>query len=92
MHAAPRVAVRGRGQRSLALARAAYHLGNRHIPLQIDGRGLRYQHDHVLDDMVRSLGLPVHTIEAPFQPEGGAYAQGHHHGHSDGDGRSRSRS
>jgi urease accessory protein len=65
----------------LALARAAYHLGNRHVPVQIDAGKLRYQHDHVLDDMVRALGLPVHTEQAPFQPEGGAYAHGHSHGH-----------
>jgi urease accessory protein len=68
----------------LTLARAAYHLGNRHIPIAIDEGGLSYQHDHVLDDMVRSLGLPVTTIEAPFNPEPGAYAQGthgHDHGH-----------
>jgi urease accessory protein len=66
---------------SLALARAAYHLGNRHVPVQIDAGTLRYQHDHVLDDMVRALGLPVHSERAPFQPEGGAYGHGHGHGH-----------
>ena len=65
----------------LALARAAYHLGNRHVPLQIRGGELSYQHDHVLDDMVRSLGLSVSTVKAPFQPEGGAYGRGHGHGH-----------
>ena len=69
----------------LQLARACYHLGNRHIPLQIDEGILRYQHDHVLDDMVRGLGLEVKTDQAPFEPESGAYAggsHGHHHGHS----------
>ena len=68
----------------LTLARAAYHLGNRHIPVAIDPEGLSYQHDHVLDDMVRSLGLPVSTITAAFHPESGAYAQGspgHSHDH-----------
>src|SRR5215213_7701280 len=65
----------------LALARAAYHLGNRHIPVQIEVGTLRYQHDHVLDDLVRALGLSVHTERAPFQPEGGAYGHGHTHGH-----------
>jgi urease accessory protein len=65
----------------LALARAAYHLGNRHVPVQIEAGKLRYQHDHVLDDMVRALGLPVHTERAPFQPEGGAYGGGHGHDH-----------
>lgn len=62
----------------LALARAAYHLGNRHVALQITGNDLRYLHDHVLDAMVRALGMEVETVEAPFQPEGGAYE--HHHG------------
>jgi len=69
----------------LALARAAYHLGNRHIPVQIEAGTLRYQHDHVLDDMVRALGLPVHSERGPFQPEGGAYGHGHGHGHDLGD-------
>lgn len=66
----------------LHLARACYHLGNRHIPLQIDKGVLRYQHDHVLDDMVRGLGLDVKTEQAPFEPESGAYSGGGHHGHS----------
>ena len=65
----------------LQLARACYHLGNRHIPLQIDKDVLRYQHDHVLDDMVRGLGLDVKTEQAPFEPESGAYSAGSH-GHS----------
>ena len=64
------------------LARAAYHLGNRHVPLQVDNGWLRYQADHVLDDMVRNLGLSVIHEEAPFEPEGGAYGGGHAHSHS----------
>lgn len=65
------------------LARAAYHLGNRHVALQIQEGRLMYLHDHVLDDMVRGLGLAPHVVEAPFEPEAGAYAQGagHHHQH-----------
>jgi len=55
------------------LSRAAYHLGNRHVGLQIGPGWLRYQHDHVLDEMVRGLGLAVNVEEAPFEPEGGAY-------------------
>jgi urease accessory protein len=58
---------------ALLLARAAYHLGNRHVPLQIEPGRLRYRHDHVLDDLVRSLGLTVTADEGPFEPEGGAY-------------------
>lgn len=57
-----------------ALARAAYHLGNRHMPLQVGESWLCYQHDHVLDDMVRGLGLQVSAVEAAFEPEEGAYA------------------
>ena len=62
----------------LLLAKACYHLGNRHVPLQIDKIFLRYQHDHVLDEMVRGLGLQVTTEQAPFEPESGAYSGGHH--------------
>ena len=73
----------------LLLARACYHLGNRHMPLQIGNGMLRYQHDHVLDDMLRGLGLEPVFVEAPFEPEPGAYggsAQGHaHHGHTHDD-------
>jgi len=62
----------------LQLARAAYHLGNRHVSVQIGAGWLRYLHDHVLDDMVRGLGLPVTTDTLPFEPEAGAYS-GHAH-------------
>jgi urease accessory protein len=60
------------------LTRAAYHLGNRHVPLQIEPGILRYQHDHVLDEMLEQLGLPVLAVEAPFEPEAGAYSGGGH--------------
>lgn len=67
---------------ALTLARASYHLGNRHVALQIGQGWLRYKHDHVLDDMVRHLGLEVSDEMAPFEPEGGAYGGGHgHHQH-----------
>jgi len=63
------------------LARAAYHLGNRHVALQMGQGWLRYQHDHVLDEMVRGLGLAVEVEAAPFEPEGGAYGSTpHRHG------------
>ncbi|WP_018869207.1 urease accessory protein UreE [Thioalkalivibrio sp. ALgr3] len=64
----------------LLLARAAYHLGNRHIALQIDPGRLRYLHDHVLDDMLRGIGLDPIFEHAPFEPEAGAYGHGHAHG------------
>ena len=61
-----------------ALARAAYHLGNRHTPTQV-GRGwLRIQADDVLAAMLRGLGATVTALSAPFEPEAGAYAAGHH--------------
>jgi urease accessory protein len=64
------------------LARASYHLGNRHVALQIGPGWLRYSHDHVLDDMLRGLGLTVKVERAPFEPEGGAYvASAHAHSH-----------
>jgi urease accessory protein len=71
------------------LLRAAYHLGNRHVALQIEPQGLRYLHDHVLDDMLVGLGLAPRALHAPFEPEHGAYGHGaahpahgpHDHGH-----------
>jgi urease accessory protein len=89
VRAAPEVVSTVRSGDPLALARAAYHLGNRHVPLQIAAGLLRYQHDHVLDEMVEGLGLQVVAEEAPFEPEAGAYhaAAGHRHhgrGHSHG--------
>ncbi len=62
----------------LLLTRAAYHLGNRHVPTQIEAGSLAYPHDHVLDDMVRGLGLDVVVVTAPFEPEPGAYGHGSH--------------
>ena len=62
-------------------ARACYHLGNRHVPLEIKVDYLRYQHDHVLDDMLAGLGLTVTHEQAQFEPEAGAYAHSHHTHH-----------
>lgn len=77
------------------LARAAYHLGNRHVRLQVAENMVLYQSDHVLDDMLRHFGLVVEHGEAPFEPEPGAYhrntsaggrpaSQGHSHSHASG--------
>lgn len=70
---------------ALLLSRAAYHLGNRHMPLQIQRGELRYSHDHVLDDMLQQLGLQPTSARLPFEPESGAYGHGHqfatHHHH-----------
>jgi urease accessory protein len=82
-----------RGADPAHLVRIAWHLGNRHLPTQIVGRGLRIRRDHVIEAMVTGLGARVIEIEAPFDPEGGAYAAahaahdhdhghtGHHHAH-----------
>jgi urease accessory protein len=74
------------------LARACYHLGNRHIPVEVGEGWARYLHDHVLDAMVVELGLAVDVASLPFEPEAGAYgghgAGGHggdHHHHGDHD-------
>jgi urease accessory protein len=61
-----------------SLARAAYHLGNRHVALQVGEGWVRYLHDHVLDDMVRGLGFEVVVESAPFEPEAGAYGAHSH--------------
>src|SRR3979411_1498777 len=94
--AAPESLIEIRGTDPQHLVRVAWHLGNRHLPTQIIGKGLRIRRDHVIEAMVRGLGARVIEIEAPFDPEGGAYAAGgnatapesdpHHHGHHDHDG------
>ncbi len=67
------------------LVRIAWHLGNRHLPVQMLGEHIRIRADHVIAAMVRGLGGHVHTIDAPFDPEAGAYAGGHGHHHHDED-------
>lgn len=62
------------------LARGAYHLGNRHVALQITAGRLVYPHDHVLDGLCRELGLAVSVQLLPFEPEAGGYAGEHGHG------------
>ena len=92
--AAPETLIEATADTPLLFARAAYHLGNRHVPVQIiptEGGGkLRFQTDHVLAEMVKGLGCVVAEVEAPFQPESGAYgansgAHGGHHHHHDHD-------
>jgi urease accessory protein len=89
--AAPEKLIEAVADTPLLFARAAYHLGNRHVPVQIlpteNGGKLRFQTDHVLAEMVKGLGCRVSEAEAPFQPESGAYGahtggHGHHH-HAD---------
>jgi urease accessory protein len=62
---------------------AAYHLGNRHVPLQIGDGWLRLEQDYVLKDMLVGLGMQVSEVLAPFEPEAGAYGGGHRHGHDE---------
>ncbi|MBD9482626.1 urease accessory protein UreE [Pseudomonas sp. PDM14] len=67
---------------SFELTRAAYHLGNRHVALQLGDGWLRLLDDYVLKGMLDQLGAITCVIEAPFQPEHGAYGGGHHHSHA----------
>ncbi len=81
--AAPEPLIELRGVDPRQMVRLAWHLGNRHLPVQIAGKHLRIRRDHVIEEMVRGFGASVVEIEAPFDPEGGAYVSaGHdHHGH-----------
>ena len=79
--AAPEKLLEIRGQDRAHLVRIAWHLGNRHLPTQIMERCLRIRRDHVIEAMVRNLGARVIEIEAPFDPEAGAYSEGAH-GHA----------
>jgi len=81
--AAPEPLAEIRGSDPQHLVRVAWHLGNRHLPTQIMPKGLRIRRDHVIEAMVKGLGARVIEIEAPFDPEGGAYAGGGHVPESD---------
>ena len=76
--AAPEPLIEIRCNDPLHLVRVGWHLGNRHLPTQIMAKGLRIRRDHVIEAMVKGLGARVIEIEAPFDPEGGAYAGGGH--------------
>lgn len=88
VRAAPEELIHITASGATALARIAYHLGNRHVPVQVGDGWLRLQYDHVLEGMVKGLGGQVTLVDASFDPEGGAYAGGRHahshgeHGHS----------
>ena len=68
------------------LTRAAYHLGNRHVALELQPDHLKLEPDHVLAEMLRNQHLIVTEEQAAFEPEGGAYGQAHGHGHGHGHG------
>ena len=85
--AAPEPLVEIRAADAAALTRIAWHLGNRHLPTELMRKSLRIRRDPVIEEMARGLGGAVVAIEAPFNPEGGAYvrapAHGHGHDHDD---------
>ena len=69
------------------LTRAAYHLGNRHVPIELQPDHLKIEPDHVLADMLRAMHMTVLTVHEAFEPEGGAYSSaGHGHAHTHGHG------
>ena len=67
----------------LTLTRAAYHLGNRHTPVEVGTDYLKLEYDPVLADMLKRIGAMVEQVTLPFQPESGAYGGGHKHGHDE---------
>jgi urease accessory protein len=70
-----------RHQDRMQLMRLAWHLGNRHLPTEIRDHVLMIRPDHVIEDMLCGFGADLKTVQAAFQPEGGAYGHGHHHKH-----------
>ena len=81
--AAPEAVLKVTCASPLALTRAAYHLGNRHVPVEVGDGWLRLGSDHVLAEMLRGLGAKVTEEKSPFEPESGAYGGGHQH-HTEG--------
>ncbi|WP_321912809.1 MULTISPECIES: urease accessory protein UreE [unclassified Paraburkholderia] len=81
--AAAESVLRVRAPDRLTLTRAAYHLGNRHTPVEVGAEELKLEADPVLEDMLKRLGAQVERVQLPFQPESGAYGGGHRHGHDE---------
>src|SRR5262249_21662480 len=82
--AEPEPLIEARAKDLTALARLAWHLGDRHVPVQLFANRLRVRRDAAIEALLARLGAKIVAIEAPFDPEGGAYiaaAHGHHHGH-----------
>ncbi|PZW48122.1 urease accessory protein [Humitalea rosea] len=100
VRAAPEPLIEVTAGEAIGLARLAWHLGNRHLPAEIDGARILIRHDHVIEIMLRGLGAGVREVMAPFNPEGGAYGEhnraashphahhhdDHEHPHDHGDG------
>jgi urease accessory protein len=83
--AAPESLIEARTTDVAALARLAWHLGDRHVPVQLLANRIRARRDAGVEALLASLGAKVTLIEAPFEPEGGAYASSHGHDHQDHD-------
>ena len=81
--AAPQAVLVVRAKDALTLTRAAYHLGNRHTPVEVGADYLKLEYDPVLADMLKRIGATVDQVSMPFQPESGAYGGGHKHGHDE---------
>jgi urease accessory protein len=81
--AAPEAVLVVRAKDALTLTRAAYHLGNRHTPVEVGADYLKLEYDPVLADMLKRIGASVDQVTMPFQPESGAYGGGHKHGHDE---------
>ena len=81
--AAPEAVLMVTARDGLTLTRAAYHLGNRHTPVEVGAAYLKLEYDPVLADMLRRIGAMVEQVTLPFQPESGAYGGGHKHGHDE---------
>lgn len=83
--AAPEPLIEARAADLSGLMRLAWHLGDRHVPVQVLANRIRLRHEVALETLLRSLDAKLTLIEAPFEPEGGAYVashgQGHHHDH-----------
>ncbi len=85
VRAAPEPLVEVRADGAAALVRLAWHLGNRHLPAALDGERILIREDHVIEAMLAGLGARLARVQAPFQPEGGAYGEhnrSHHQHHS----------
>ena len=78
---APESLIEIRGKAPGDLVRLGWHIGNRHLPAQILAHAIRIRSDHVIEEMLRGLGARLVSIEAPFDPEGGAYASAGHEAH-----------
>ena len=84
VEAAPESLVEITGKDGAHLLRLAWHLGNRHLPTELLGDRIRLRRDHVIEDMLAQLGAFLAPVDAPFNPEGGAYGHGRVHGHDHG--------